>query len=520
MFLTLVFLVITTTMIMRSFCPRELKNLVKVKRFKNFRQSRPQLFKELYCSFKLEPVRCYSIFALVVLYTISVPLMTQKSCLAYYEPKTGTAYGAFYISTAFSRWISLPQICPDGKICHIYSTLAEDASTSVILNVHTGLDVTTLEANYDTRSEYEANNKVLAMKQTGLDLKIDLDSTGSRYMHSIFLNNLTPATDYYVQFVYNGKVLGDANFTTFPSEEMEKDIVMVVGGDSSGNEIATAFIKDLRNYNPDVILVGGDIVYDNGDQDCYYCWYYYLDQFDALNKHRGKLIPLILAFGNHDVGLDDGQLLGVDPYQNNLMLFFPQHSNFDVKNPRAPLPENRKSYFYKKIGNMLHMSLDTGYLTEYNGKQLQWLQNTAKQFPTLAKFANYHVPIIPACFYNPHAYGEDPRMESWVPVFEENNFMGVFENHVHLFKRTKPLRFGGEEGPGVVYIGDGAWGINPEDCYNDDPNRNITGVFAKMGNMNHIWILKISKDTVEYNALNKDGAIFDTYSQNIADYRS
>jgi len=225
-----------------------------------------------------------------------------------------------------------------------------------------------------------------------------------------------------------------------------------------------------------------------------------------------------LAFGNHDVGLDDGQLLGVDPYKNNLMLFFPQHSNFDAKNLGVPKPEDRMSYFYKKIGNMLHVTLDTGYLSEYNGKQLTWLHNTAKKFPTLAKFANYHVPIVPACFYNPQEYGHDARVHSWVPVFEDNKFLTVFENHVHLFKRTFPLRLAGGEGPGVVYIGDGAWGINPEDCYNQDPNRNITKVFAAMGNMNHIWILNISGETVEYNALGKDGKIFDTYSQKIANY--
>ncbi|RYE40097.1 MAG: metallophosphoesterase family protein, partial [Sphingobacteriales bacterium] len=341
MFLTLIFLLICGILIMRSFCPRELKNLVKVKHFKNFKRTRPQLFKELYCSFNLDPIKCYIIAGFIILYAFIVPLLTAKSCLAYYEPKTGTAYGAFYISTAFSRWISLPKVCPDGKICHIYSTLAEDASTSVILNVHTGVDVTTLEANYEIREKYEASKGGLSLKKTGLDVKIDLDSTGSRYMHSIYLDNLASATDYYVQFVYKGKVLGEANFTTFPTEEMEKNIVMVVGGDSSGNEVATAFIKELRNYNPDVILVGGDIVYDNGDQSCYYCWDYYLNQFDALNKHRNKLIPLILAFGNHDVGLDGGQLLSVDPYKNNLMLFFPQHSNFDVSSPGVPKPEDR-----------------------------------------------------------------------------------------------------------------------------------------------------------------------------------
>jgi hypothetical protein len=28
---------------------------------------------------------------------------------------------------------------------------------------------------------------------------------------------------------------------------------------------------------------------------------------------------------------------------------------------------------------------------------------------------------------------------SWVPVFDKYKFVGVFENHVHKFKRTFPL---------------------------------------------------------------------------------
>jgi len=116
-------------------------------------------------------------------------------------------------------------------------------------------------------------------------------------------------------------------------------------------------------------------------------------------------------------------------------------------------------------------------------------------------------------------YGYDSRFLSWIPVFEKYNYMGIFENHVHLFKRTFPLSFTNKnKGPGVVYFGDGAWGVNENNCYYEDSNPNITGIFAKMGSINHIWIVKISASEVQYSAINLQGEVIDSYKQNIKDY--
>ena len=501
----------------KEACPEDGKKFLKEKDWKDFPSNQPLFIKEAKLSYKLYPGFSTFIMTFSVFYSVVVPLLTAKSCLAYYEPQLGASFGAYDISTAFFRWLTLPQVCPEGRICHIYSTLAEDGSSSIILNVHTGLDVTNLQAAYDTHSNVQSNS-ALALSKEGVSIRMDVDSKGSRYIHSIYLDNLSPKTDYYVEFLHNGKVLGSANFATLPSDDMESNIVMAVGGDSGGTEKAVSFIRELANHKPDVILVGGDIVYDNGDFSCYYCWDYYLSQFDELNKKLGKLIPLILAIGNHDIGQTHFQFLGVDPYKNYFFLYFPQHTKLNNTIRQIPLPEERLSYFYHRIGNSLHVSLDSDYIAKHNEDQLTWLKATVNKYPTAAKFANYHLPIFPACFFHPKDNGFDPRTYTWVPIFEENRFISVFENHIHLFKRTFPLKMTKSGGPGVVYIGDGAWGVNPEGCYERDPNRNITGIFAELGNMNHIWIVNITKETVEYRAINTQGKVFDTYSQNINDY--
>lgn len=49
-------------------------------------------------------------------------------------------------------------------------------------------------------------------------------------------------------------------------------------------------------------MVGGDVAYDDGMVDCYYSWDTFLSLFDELSKANNRLIPLMTAVGNHDVG--------------------------------------------------------------------------------------------------------------------------------------------------------------------------------------------------------------------------
>jgi hypothetical protein len=39
------------------------------------------------------------------------------------------------------RFLKIGKICPEGKVCHMYATLAENASGSVFINVHTGTNI-------------------------------------------------------------------------------------------------------------------------------------------------------------------------------------------------------------------------------------------------------------------------------------------------------------------------------------------------------------------------------------------
>ena len=50
----------------------------------------------------------------------------------------------------------------------------------------------------------------------------------------------------------------------------------------------------------------------------------------------------------------------------------------------------------------------------------------------------------------------------WVPNFDIYRVAGAYENHVHAFKRTKPMYGNQVAVNGTVYFGDGNLGAIPD----------------------------------------------------------
>lgn len=78
------------------------------------------------------------------LYSIVVPLITAETCMDFFNYGYGSTFEDFGISTKFSRYFQIDTACPQGTMCQFYATLPEDSSTSVIMNVHTGVDISSI----------------------------------------------------------------------------------------------------------------------------------------------------------------------------------------------------------------------------------------------------------------------------------------------------------------------------------------------------------------------------------------
>jgi len=105
------------------------------------------------------------------------------------------------------------------------------------------------------------------------------------------------------------------------------------------------------------------------------------------------------------------------------------------------------------------LMLDSGLVEPIVGEQSNWMEEQLNRTTAVNKIATYHYPLYPAVtvakFMTPL------EKQTWVDIFERYNMTAAFENHFHVFKESKPIR-GGKVDPesGVVYLGDGAWGID------------------------------------------------------------
>jgi hypothetical protein len=512
-FLTLLIFVFKYIGLVFWYCPAFLKK----NRDSNETSRAYTFWRKVTITTKLYKVGFGLFMAFGLAYSIIVPLITQDTCMNFYNEGYGSVFEGFGISTRFSRYYQLDTVCPAGQICHLYATLPEDSSKSVILNVQTGTDVSSLIIGYDTADNYE-QKKALANNATSQSYFVGLEERGARYVHSVYLGNLAANTEYYFEVYFNNKMQRNGTYRTLPTETLERDVLIAAGGDAGTTANARAMTSVLSNYSLDAILVGGDMAYDNGMRSCYYSIDLFLNMFEGVNKQLKRVVPLMFAIGNHDIGFNAFQDGPVDTTENLYYIYFPQQSKWGDNGQlvnQVPELKDRTSYYYHKLGNTVQLSLDSAYILKYDGVQEEFIKNVSKSNMNLVKMANFHVPMYPTCF---DAKYDDPRtitdaVHYWAPLFEFYKFASVFENHVHLYKKTFPIKnnVAVDDGEGVIYFGDGNWGIHPNYCYQAGTNLNTSKLVETFSNVTHVWLINMSPETIAHYAVNQTNQIFDQY---------
>ncbi len=137
-----------------------------------------------------------------------------------------------------------------------------------------------------------------------------MEDIGKRIVHTAYFKNLKPDTTYQVEVLktpimsepYEAPLIKTAYKTT-PDKDTNV-LRMAVGGDVSMTHEGFKITHNLVSYNPDIIIIGGDNTYDDGMRTCWYSWDNFYSLFDDLNKNLGRLVPIVMSVGNHDVGFD------------------------------------------------------------------------------------------------------------------------------------------------------------------------------------------------------------------------
>jgi hypothetical protein len=319
-----------------------------------------------------------------------------------------------------------------------------------------------------------------------------LQAPGSRHVlpgtdwlvHEVELTDLQPGAE------YRFRIPGNPAVHAFRTAPAEGPITFIDGGDVYRERLDARIYVEAAAFDPSFVVVGGDIVYDNGSTGNARRWYRWLRHWqEHMVRSDGCLIPMIVAVGNHEVAGGFGREPEDAPLFYALFAF--------------PGPGGRGVL---DLGEQMSLFvLDSGHTHPVEGAQAEWLEAAmAERAGVPHLFASYHVPAYPS--HRGYGTGESAVIrDHWAPIFERHGLDVAFEHHDHAYKRTHPIRAGQVDPGGVLYLGDGAWGVPPRSVH--DAAR--TWYLARAEAVNHFIVTTVDGEERRHLAVDARGVPFD-----------
>lgn len=306
------------------------------------------------------------------------------------------------------------------------------------------------------------------------------------------LDGLVSGTEYEFRV---GDLQKAHRFRTMPAKATNA-FHFVTGGDSGIDQHAIANNKIAAKQDPMFAVIGGDIAYENGRSPSVH-----LQFVRNYTKHmidgKGRMIPLVVCLGNHEV---DG---GYGKPREKAPFFFALFDGLYAN----------QSYATLDFGDYLSLVLlDTAHISPIEGEQTLWLERVLRE--RLDKphvFAINHVPAYPSFRRiedNEQGAGTGAgNRKHWVPLFEKYNIDVVLEHHDHTFKRTHPLKNGLADKNGILYLGDGSWGkLRPPKSPEERPYLAVTA------GSYHLTLHRLEGEIRYHMAIEETGRIIDICS--------
>lgn len=316
-------------------------------------------------------------------------------------------------------------------------------------------------------------------------------------LHRVELQGLSPNTMYQFRVGKSDRLF---RFKTMP-QNLDEPVRFVVGGDAHGSSIKLfrAMSKQAAKAKPRFAIVGGDIAYSQPSssskkKENFSRWRdFFKTWMQEMVDEDGCLIPMFTAIGNHEV---------LGRYHRTAKQA-PLYYAFFARSPT-------KCYYDFGFGWYAHfIFLDSGHTAPVKGKQADWLKGILKKHKTFKhRFAIYHVGAYPS---NGDASKRIPKdiRKYWVPHFEKYHINACFEHHDHAYKRTHPLINGRKKSGGIVYFGDGSWGVQPR---KPNPKRSY---LAHSAESQQVIVVELRNDKRLFWSIDPKGKILDTYEQKV-----
>ncbi len=367
----------------------------------------------------------------------------------------------------------------------LYLTWMHDPTTTMTVQWHTKEDAPA------SRVFYRKMGEESWQEQGGVYTKIHKTNL---LVHTVELDELDPDTKYQFEL---GKREETYLFQTLP-KNLDRPMKFIIGGDAYF--YLSKFKKmnqEIARQDPAFVVVGGDIAYTNNsralfrDQDWELKrWRRFFKEWkEQMVTSDGRMIPIVPVLGNHDIRQ-------ISPAQKpRYFLFYELFA----------LPNKGVSFRALDVGNYLTLLLlDTGHSYHIEGEQTKWLKRALSARENISyKLAVYHIGAYPSVY--PYLGNAPQKIRShWSPLFERYHLNAAFEHHNHAYKRSHPMKKELIDPDGVVYMGDGSWGVNPR-------KPKALWYLDKWAQVNAVCRVTLKSQSGLVQAVNNKGEIIDSW---------
>lgn len=329
----------------------------------------------------------------------------------------------------------------------------EPSATSLSLLWHAA------DVNANWSVEYSATAKGDWKKTEAPTFKhIAVAGIAPHRVYNTVFSGLTSGSNFFFRVLLNNKVVFSAE--GHAPRSATQPYRFVTFGDI-GAETPDQKLLAVQAYQskPDLVIVPGDIVYENGLISQYRSKFwpiYNADKVDTAGAPLMRSVPFVGAVGNHDV---DNRNIDQHPDGLAYFMYWDQPLNGPVGAEGGPLfpalqanEVNKKAFLeaagdaYPKMtnysfnyGNAHWLIIDSNPYVDFTDKALtDWVtKDLASAKDATWRFVIFHHPG----FSSSIVHAEQQHMRLLSPIFEANKVDVVFSGHVHNYQRSFPLTF-------------------------------------------------------------------------------
>jgi hypothetical protein len=321
--------------------------------------------------------------------------------------------------------------------------------------------------------------------QTAISTRQTLPSSDV-HVHHVTLTNLSPESEYEFSV---GADSARYRFRTMP-KKLDRPITFAVGSNLlESRKLFRRMSQTIRSYDPDFIVIGGNCgtpankrlqIGDTALRN----WLSFLSEVKkAFVTESGRIIPFLIVPGSED--------LQTNRYQLFFSLFaFP----------------SMQLYRTLDFGQYLTLFLlDSGHFHPIDGPQTNWLSQVLhKSQKKTFRFAVYNESAYPSTDETSSSTTQKLRTH-WCPLFEQHNLHAVFEHNGRHCKRTFPLKANHIDETGIIYLGEGCWGAQPEKTSDQ-------WYLAKKAKKTGAWLVRLDASKADMKAIDLIDTLIDEYS--------